>query len=125
MTEQLNNLAPAYIGEDKFVLSVNSNSLPLLVLNPAIIDVDYSAAEDDGGYELPIEVLVQPPSIDGIGYHHSIYRKHSPSSFTFVPLVAGVHLILVKECCHNLWQGRLVVTVGGDEADKTNPLDRI
>jgi len=124
MTEQIDNIAPAYIGEDKFILSVNVGSLPLLALNPAIIDVDYSAADNGGGYELPIEFIVQSPSFDGIGFVRRVYRKHAPTSIAFTPLAAGTHLVLVKECCHNLWQGRLVITVGGDEADKNEPLDR-
>jgi hypothetical protein len=125
MTEQIDNLAPAYIGEDRFILSINSSSLPLLALSPTIVDVDYSDVDDEGGIELPIEFMVTPSSIDNIGFVRRVYRKYAPTSITFTPLVAGVHLILVKECCHNLWQGRLVVTVGGDEADKTDPLDRI
>lgn len=124
MTEQIDNIAPSNIGEDRISVSVNTSSLPLLALNPAVIDIDYSAADDYGGVVLPIEIMVQPPSIDGIGFVRRVYRKWIPTSFSFVPLVAGQHLILVKECCHNLWQGRLVVSVGGDEADKSEPLDR-
>jgi hypothetical protein len=124
MTVQIDAIAPPEIGEDRFSLSVNSLCLPLLALNQAIIDIDYSAA-GSVGFELPIEFIVQPPSNDGSGYVRRVYRKHAPPSIAFMPITAGRHLILVKECCHNRWQGRLVIDVGGDEADKIEPLDRI
>lgn len=118
MTAYTDKLAPAMIGEDKLVVSVDSSSLPLLALSPIIINIDYSAAELEGGVALPIEAIVQPPSDDGSGYIRRKFSLKIPTSFVFTPLHAGRHLVLVKECCHNLWQGRLLIDVGGDEADK-------
>jgi len=124
MTIQTDLIAPSEIGEDRLGLSIDPSCLPMLAMNNIIINIDYSAVGANG-VTLPIEFIVQPPSVDGIGYVRRVYRKHVPSSIVFFPITAGRHLVLVKECCHNLWQGRLVIDVGGDEADKLEPLDRL
>lgn len=123
-TDMLEFLSPPTIGEDKILLSVNPLVLPLLALSPVIIDIDYSRV-DDVGVQLPIEVEVQPPMEDGTGYVRRKFTKQAPSSFSFVPINAGQHLVLVKECCHNLWQGRLLIEVGGDEASTVSTEERI
>jgi hypothetical protein len=123
LTEYIDKIAPPEIGEDRIRLSIDSSCLPLLALSPVIIDVDYELAEPEG-IELPIELIIQPSSIDGTGYIRRKFIKHAPSSFQFTPIHAGRHLVLLKECCHNLWQGRLLINVGGDEADKIELLDR-
>lgn len=124
MTKQLDQIAPPEIGEDRIQLAVNPSCLPLLALSLVIIDVDYSLAEP-GGVELPIELIVQPPSTDGTGYVRTKYISHIPTCVMFTPIHAGRHLVLIKECCHNRWQGRLLIDVGGDEADKIELMDRL
>lgn len=123
MKAQLDIIAPPEIGEDRFSLSANPACLPLLALNPVIIDIDYSGAGANG-ITPPIEIIVQPPSNDGSGFIRKRFYRAAPTSFSFVPITAGNHLVLVKEYCHNRWQGRLLIDVGGDEADKTEQIGR-
>lgn len=123
-TDMLEFLSPPDIGEDKILLSVNPLVLPLLALNTVIIDIDYSQVPGVGVL-LPIEVEVQPPLQDGTGYVRRKFTKQAPSSFSFIPLNAGQHLVRVKECCHNLWQGRLLIEVGGDESSTVATTERI
>lgn len=115
MSEIIDTISPAYIGSDKFVLTVDESSLPLQSYRLISINIDYSAAYPNG-VVLPIKIFVQPAFGDGTGYIEKTFTRFAPSRFSFYAEAgAGDYLILVKEFGHNQWQGRLVITVGGDD----------
>ena len=110
-------ISPVYVGEDKISITVAEESKPLLALRPITVNIDYSGAGTDG-ITLPLRFIVQPGFGEGGpagGYIEKIFRRDKPTSYTFTPIGAGDYLILIKETGHNRWQGRLVVTVGGDQ----------
>ena len=123
MTGILDILSPLYIDEDKFTLELDSVSVAI-ALQPMTLNINYDEADPEGAM-LPIEVIVQPPTEDGTGYIQKIFRNFIPSSFTFTPINAGDHLVLVKELGHNRWQGRLLITIEGDEASKVESVERV
>jgi hypothetical protein len=115
MSEIIDTISPVYIGEDKFTLTVAEASKPLLSYKPISINIDYSET-DTTGVVLPIVIVVQPAFGDGTGYIRKTFSRSAPSSFSFFASAgAGDYLIVVKEYGHNQWQGRLVITVGGDD----------
>ena len=115
MSEIIDLVSPINVGIDKFVLSIDEASLPLYSYKLVTINIDYSAAEPEG-IKLPIIIVVQPAFGDGTGYIRRVFSRAAPSSFSFYASVgAGNYLIVVKELGHNQWQGRLVVSVAGDD----------
>jgi hypothetical protein len=115
MTEIIDTISPVYIGEDKFTLTIDEASKPLLSYKPLSINIDYSEADPEG-VVLPIIIVVQPAFGDGTGYIKKTFSRSAPSTFSFFASAgAGDYLILVREYGHNQWQGRLVITVGGDD----------
>jgi hypothetical protein len=115
MSEIIDTISPVFIGEDKFTLTIDEASKPLLSYKPISINIDYSEADLEGGVVLPIVIVVQPAFGDGTGYIRKTFSRSAPSSFSFFASAgAGDYLIVVKEYGHNQWQGRLVITVGGD-----------
>ena len=122
MTEMSDMISPAYVGEDRLGVEVDSLTRPY-ALQPLTVNFDYSQA-DPVGVRLPIEVVVQPPTTDGSGYLRRVFRRVVPPSFTFVPIAAGPHLILIREVGHNRWLGRLVVSVVGDRMSEVSSAAR-
>lgn len=115
MAEIIDSISPDYIGEDKFVLTVAEESKPLLSYKLVTINIDYSETGTTG-LMLPIIIVVQPAFGDGTGYVKRTFSRSAPSSYTFYASAgAGDYLVLVREYGHNQWQGRLVITVAGDD----------
>lgn len=115
MSDVINKISPVYIGEDRFVLTVDPISLPLLSYNFITININYDDADPEG-VVLPLIATIQPAFGDGTGYIRKVYKTTAPSSLTFQASVgAGDYLVTVREWGHNRWQGRLVVTVAGDD----------
>lgn len=114
MSELIDSISPVFVGSDKFILEIDEGSKPVLSYRPVTINIDYSAV-GTVGVGLPIIAVVQPAFGDGTGYSKTTFSLSKPSSFTFFTSVgAGDYLVLIKEFGHNQWQGRLIVTVGGD-----------
>lgn len=120
--EILEEISPEYVGEDRIVVSLVTVSP--IALSPVILEIDYEQAGDEGVI-LPIEVIVQPPSIDGSGYSRRVFRHSTPQGFVWTPITTGPHLVLVREVGHNRWQGRLVVQVAGDTGHKIETVERV
>ena len=68
-----------------------------------------------GGVVLPLILQVQPAFGRGVGYFEKVFRKTRPNSFAFSVPSAGQYLVLLRECFHNRWQGRLLIQVEGEE----------
>lgn len=110
----IDELSPAYIGEDKIGLSLDVSTTPALAMKAVQVNVDYTDAE--GGVALPLDMIVQGPTEDG--YIERTFRRFRPNTLSFVPATAGEHLVLLREQAHNRWVGRLRVTVQGDSFSK-------
>ncbi len=107
-------ISPRTIGEDKIDISIDPISLPLLVGNVITLNFDYERTSPCG-VVLPLELVVQPGFGRGSGYFTKIFRRRRPGSFAFSLPGAGQWLVLLRECGHNFWQGRITLDVTGEQ----------
>jgi hypothetical protein len=107
----LDELSPAYIGEDRIKLSLDPATDPAVVGRPTVILVDYSSCDPEGT-ALPLDFIVQGPT--AVSYFEHVYRRTRPDRIIFVPKAAGVHLVVLREQRHNRWFGRLQFSIVGD-----------
>lgn len=117
MSEMSEMISPIYVGEDRFGVEVETPNPS--ALQPLTVIFDYSGAGDIW-VRLPIEIIVQPAARDASGYVRRTFRRVVPSSFTFVPIASGEHLVLIREVGHNRWLGRALVDVAGDKASEVS-----
>ena len=125
MATRLDTLSPLYMGEDKITIAVNPISKPPTAERPVTLDFDLSRANAAGGLVLPVKLIIQPPSLEGVGYIEKVFSRLVPSSYTFVPREAGEHFILLRESGHNLWQGRLLIQVEGEQFSRVLLNERV
>lgn len=110
MTAIAELIEPAYIGEDRIKLSLDSTSTDPKAFDDVLINVDYAATLP--AYVVPpLEFVVSPPS--AINFQRKTYRR-VPKTLTFRPREGGEHLVMLRECWHNRWVGTLLVEVTGD-----------
>lgn len=114
MTAELDIISPTFIGTDTIVITVDPVSQPLLAGRTITLNFDYSDAEP-GGVVLPLILQVQPAFGRGAGYFEKVFRKRALNSFAFTVASAGQYLVVLRECWHNSWQGRLLLEVAGEE----------
>jgi hypothetical protein len=107
----IDELSPAYVGEDRIRLTLDPNTDPPTVGRVVTVIVDYSAC-DPQGVNLPIDFIVQGPS--ATSYRSKVLRRKRPTRLSFIPSESGSHLLLIREQTHNRWFGKLVLTVAGD-----------
>lgn len=107
----IDELSPAYVGEDRIKLSVDPNTDPPTVGKVVAIYIDYDACDPEGA-SLPFDFIVQGPTYTS--YIERTYRRRRPVRLAFIPSEVGSHLILLREQRHNRWFGRLVIDVKGD-----------
>ena len=109
-------IAPDYIEEEKFSVSLESHGAVLYPNQPITVYFDYSLAGLEGP-QLPIELVVQPMFGDGgaaSGYFTKVFRSTVQNQYTFTVPSAGQYLIVNRELFHNRFFGRLVITAIGD-----------
>lgn len=114
MSTNLELISPPTIGSDQIVLSVDPVSRPLLESRVISINFDYSDTFP-AFVVLPLILQVQPAFGRGVGYFTKVFRRVVPNSFAFTVPGAGRYLVLLRECGHNYWQGRLLIDVAGEE----------
>lgn len=114
MSENLDLISPPTIGQDMIAITVDPVSLPLLVSRVITLNFDY-AATFPAGVVLPLILQVQPAFGRGAGYFEKVFRRTRPNSFAFAVAGAGEYLVVLRECGHNYWQGRLLLEVEGEE----------
>ena len=107
--------SPKIVGADRLKLSLSQETPKPTALLPVIFLVDYSGARADGGIVLPLEMIVQAPTV--AGYRRQVYTRTSPSALVYSPISSGTHLVLLREMFHNKFFGRLVFEVSGDPID--------
>ncbi len=109
-------ISPSYIEKEMFSVSLDSHDIVLYPNQPITVFFDYSSAGDPGA-ELPIELIVQPMFGDGgpaYGYFSKIFRRDIPAQYTFTVPSAGLYLVVLRECFHNRFVGRLEIEAVGD-----------
>ncbi len=111
----IDQLSPAYIGEDKITLELDPSTSSPRVFQSVQVNVDYSPA-DPSGVVLPLELIVQGPT--KASFIEKVFRKFAPENISFKPIAAGEHLILLREVAHNRWVGRLRIQVSGDSFEQ-------
>lgn len=114
MADQLDTISPSNLGSDMITITIDPVSLPLLAQRVITLDFDYSKTAP-GGVVLPLILQVQPAFGRGVGYFEHVFRDHRPNSYAFALPSAGQWLVVLRECWHNAWQGRLLLEVGGEE----------
>jgi hypothetical protein len=112
----IDTFSPTTVGADRFKVSLDPRTLSPLAFQAVIFLVDYSAADVEGGAVLPLELVIQAPSIDG--FVRKEYTRGRPSQIVYFPLSAGTHLVRISETGHNRAFGALSFEVGGDPADQ-------
>jgi len=110
----IDELSPAYIGEDRILLSVDP-STPPRVGDVCQINVDYSGCEPEGT-AVPMEMVIQGEGANG--FQERTFRRRRPLQLLFVPTIAGEHLVILREINHNRWLGRLRVAVVGEKSEQ-------
>ena len=111
MSTLVDELAPAYVGEDRLGLTLSSRTANPAALAPVEVEIDYSRALPEG-VMLPLEFTVTGPSPES--FRRVIYRRHPPRALSFTPVEGGAHLVRLVECFHNRWLGKLLVDVTGE-----------
>lgn len=114
---KIDDFSPAYIGEDKIVLSLDASTPTPKVFTSVQVAIDYSSAEPEG-VVLPLELIIQGPT--EASFVEKTYRKFRPDSISFKPIAAGEHLVLLREVAHNRWVGRLRIEVVGDQFERSS-----
>lgn len=114
MTDQLDIISPTNVGADRITITVDPVSEPLLAQRIITLNFDYGDTAP-GGVVLPLILQVQPAFGRGAGYFEQVFRKRRPNSYAFALPSAGLWLVVLRECFHNRWQGRIQLDVGGEE----------
>lgn len=110
----LDLISPNYVGEDRIAITVDPVSKPLTVGRIITLNFDYSATKPVGVVK-PLKLILQPAFGDGAGYQEVVFDRFVPSSYAFQVNGAGQYLAVIREVGHNLWQGRIVLDVAGDQ----------
>lgn len=112
---RIDEISPEFMGEDRIRLAVDPTSK--LEVNARVsILIDYGSVGPTG-VTPPLIATASPAREDGFGAQRQEFERQ-PSVFTFTARVAGEWLIVVRESAHNRWQGRLLVSVMGEEVER-------
>lgn len=117
--QQIDDLSPRTIGEDKITLTLSDTTPNPIAFGAVQIDIDTTRADAEGGLILPLELFIQAPT--DAGFRTDVFRRTLPESFVFFPISAGQHLVLIREVGHNRWHGKLVIIVEGEDLDEVQP----
>ena len=112
----IDDISPTFIGEDRIVLTLSQDTPNPKAFAPVQIDIDYSAADPEGGIVLPLELIVNAPS--DANFSRRIIRRSLPSSIIIKPQEGGEHLVLLRECGHNKFVGIFILDVAGDPTEE-------
>ncbi len=107
----IDEISPNYVGEDKITLSLHDPQSQLLANVPFQIDINYDGASG-AGIMLPLELIVND---SGGKESRKTFTRTKPSSLLLKLSTRGPHSILLKELYHNRWQGRIIVTLQGED----------
>ncbi len=107
----VDEVSPAYCGEDRFVLTVAAGQTPRQ-FEAVLIDVDLSAALP-AGVVLPLEATLTQES-GASTFQRQTFERLAPSQLAFVPREGGRCLVRLAEKHHNRWFGAVEFDVVGE-----------
>ncbi|HEX4334682.1 MAG TPA: hypothetical protein VH062_02145 [Polyangiaceae bacterium] len=112
----LADFSPDNVGTNRFKLSLDVTTQSPAAGVACIVNVDYSSADADGGVVLPLEVLVQAPTVDG--YRRQVLTRARLDQLVVIPISGGAHMVMVRELGHNRAFGALTFNVAGDSLEE-------
>ncbi len=115
----IDNFSPAYVGSDRFKVTLSSRTLSPTSGQAVIFLVDYSGADAEGGPVLPIRVLIQAPTV--AGFYKRVYSRFRPDEIIYFPISGGDHLVTIGELGHNQFFGSMPFFVAGDRIQVPTP----
>ena len=126
MTAIIDLVSPITLGAKLLKIEVDESSEPLLNYQPIKVNFNYDDADAVGGIILPLILTIQAAEFlgeDG-GYRRKFFKRSAPSSYIFTVPSAGEYLVTLREFAHNRYQGRLQITVGGDQVPVRSARER-
>lgn len=114
MTQLIDILSPTNIGADMIDINIDEVSNPLTVGRVITLNFNYDRTLPYGVVK-PLKLQVQPAFGNGAGYLEVLFDTFRPDSYAFQVQGAGIYLVVLKEVGHNLWQGRKLLDVAGDQ----------
>lgn len=113
----IDDFSPSIVGADRLKLQIDPSTLPPTAGRAVIINVDASATVADGGIVLPVEVVIQAPTVAGSS--RVVQRGQLPAQVSLFPISGGSHMVMVREIGHNQFFGAITFDVAGDEISST------
>lgn len=111
MTQSIDELCPAYIGEDRITVTCDTTQ-NLSAFQPIQVDFSYERCKPEG-VMLPLELVIQGPSQGS--YRRYVYTRTAPDAQIFKPREGGQHLVRIAELGHNGWWGGIVIDIQGEK----------
>jgi len=108
----IEDFSPDTIGADRFKLSLDESTLTPTAGVGVIINVDYSAADAEGGVVLAARADLQAPTVDG--YRRRLLTRAKLEQIVITPSRQASTLVMVRETAHNLAFGAITFDVAGD-----------
>lgn len=127
MTAIIDLVSPITLGSKLLKIEVDESSQPLLNNHPIKVNFNYDDADDVGGVILPLILTIQAAEFLGEagGYRRKFFKRSTPASYTFTVPSSGEYLVTLREFAHNRYQGRLQITVGGDQVPTRSARERL
>lgn len=107
----VDEVSPAYYGEDRFVLTLSPGQTPRQ-FEAVLIDVDLSACLP-AGVVLPLEATLMQES-GAATFQSQPFEHRAPTQLAFVPREGGRALVRLAEKHHNRWFGSVEFDVDGE-----------
>jgi hypothetical protein len=115
MESFVDEISPAYVGEDRIVLTLEEPGLVARAFNLISVLVNVTGCDPEG-LMLPLELTLTNPR--GRIVDRRYLRRRVPSSVTVRPQEGGPHLVRVAEVAHNRYWGSLVLNVTGERLSR-------
>lgn len=109
----IDDFSPSYVGNNVIKLSLSLKTLSPAANKLVVIEVDYSGADAYGGIVLPLQLVVQAPTV--AGFYRKIFSGNQPTELFYFPISGGKHLATLSELGHNQVFGALPFDVSGDQ----------
>jgi len=113
----VDDLVPSYTGEGRIVLSLSRETPNPRAFHIVDVLVDYSRTLPEYVVR-PLELIIRAPT--DVNFRRRYYTRQVPSIITFQPQEGGTHLVLLRECAHNHWHGKIRIEVDGSRLKPSN-----
>ncbi len=111
MTLPIDEIAPSYVKEKRFDLTLADDTGLPKANQSIVINVAYDRALPEG-VVMPLILEVQGPSESS--YQRREFLRTAPSSIVVIPREGGLFRVILREFAHNKWFGSVGFTVSGE-----------